>query len=88
MVKVNAAGDSKIAAAKAAYEVRSKDPTGIFNQNPNLKALGKGSCHPRKRVSRACCRENRQRSDIWCSKRRCKAFKEVDSGTETLQRRV
>ena len=46
MVRVNAAGDAKIAAAKAAYEVRSKDPTGIFNQNPNLKAIGKALVIP------------------------------------------
>ena len=45
-VRVNTAGDSKVAAATAAYEVRSKDPTGIFNQNPNLKALGKGLVIP------------------------------------------
>ena len=46
MVRVNSAGDPKIAAATAAYEVRSKDPTGIFNQNPNLKAIGKGLVIP------------------------------------------
>ena len=45
-VRVNTAGDSKVAAATAAYEVRSKDPTGIFNQNPNLKALGEGLVIP------------------------------------------
>ena len=45
-VMVNSAGDAKIAAATAAYEVRSKDPTGIFNQNPNLKAIGKGLVIP------------------------------------------
>ena len=60
MVKVNSAGDPKIAAAKAAYEVRSKDPTGIFNQNPNLKAIGKALVIPANGLSRACQRENRQ----------------------------
>ncbi len=46
MVRVNSAGDAKVAAAKAAYEVRSKDNTGIFNLNPNLKAIGKGLVIP------------------------------------------
>ena len=45
-VQVSTAGDAKVAAATAAFEVRSKDPTGIFNQNPNLKALGKGLVIP------------------------------------------
>ena len=46
MVKVNSAGDPKIAAATAAYEVRKKDNTGIFNLNPNLKEIGKGLVIP------------------------------------------
>ena len=46
-VDVKIAGNAKVAAAKAAYEVRSKDDnTGIFNLNPNLKSLGKGLVIP------------------------------------------
>ena len=45
-VRVHTIADAKVSAAKAAYEVRSKDNTGIFNLNPNLKAIGKGLVIP------------------------------------------
>ena len=45
-VRVKSEGDSKVAAATAAYEVRKKDNTGIFNLNPNLKEIGKGLVIP------------------------------------------
>ena len=45
-VRVSTAGDTKIVAATAAYELRLKDNVGIFNLNPNLKAIGKGLVIP------------------------------------------
>ena len=47
-VRVSTAVDSKIAAATTAYEGRKKDATtpGVFDSNPNLKALDKGLVIP------------------------------------------
>ena len=45
-VRVSSAGDTKIVAATTAYELRLKDNVGIFNLNPNLKAIDKGLVIP------------------------------------------